>query len=236
MSGFSRIVFAKNCGTKIQEQVLKKWAASFGKELEFLQIPPCPATAKQGKGHGEGEIIARALRQSRILFQAPAFAKSTGKLFLGNHGLLLVDKGRANFFRCAAPRCGSPAVWHRLTNKLHQSEAGSRCLANMHRILRVPWFLVGARPQFWVDTRFYVCERDFYLAYLSRSHRRVQDRLGYSLEAAFYDDLKSAERVGWLDEMPLVYGASGTLGTTAASFEDPLKRRAEALTAELLSP
>lgn len=236
MSEFSRIVFAKNCGTKIQEQVLKKWVASFGKELEFLQIPPSPATAKQGKGHGEGEIIAGALRQSRILSQAPAFAKSTGKLFLGNHGLLLVDKCQMRCFRCAAPNSETPSAWHRLVNKLHQSEAGSRCLADTHRLLQVPWFFIGARPQFWVDTRFYVCGRDFYLANLSCSHRRVQDRLGYSLEAAFYDDLQRIEGVGWIDEMPLVYGTSGTLGTTAASFEEPLKRRAEALTAELLSP
>ncbi|MFM8765112.1 MAG: hypothetical protein ACKOEZ_09805, partial [Spartobacteria bacterium] len=192
-------------------------------------------TARQGKGFGEGEIVNGALQRSGILEKTPCFAKSTGKLFLKNNELLLTDKWRVRCFRCAAPNRGNPSAWHRLVNKIHQSEAGSRCLADMRRLLRVPWFFIGARPQLWVDTRFYVCGRDFYLANLSRSHRRVQDRLGYSLEAAFYDDLLRVEGVGWIHEMPLVYGTSGTLGTTAAPFEEPLRRQAEALAEELLS-
>ena len=235
-SDFRQIVFAKNCGTKIPARVLCETAASFGKELEFLEIPSSKLTARQGKGFGEGEIVRGALERSGLLGKASYFAKSTGKLFLKNHELLFADNWRASCFRCAAPNRGKSSAWHRLVNKLHQSELGSRCLADMHRFLRVPWFFIGARPQFWVDTRFYVCGRDFYLANLSRSHRRVQDRLGYSLEAAFYDDLQRVEGVGWIDEMPLVYGTSGTLGTTAAPFEEPLRRRAEALAEELLSP
>ena len=235
-SDFSKIVFAKNCGTNIQARVLSDTAAAFGKDLEFLQIPSSKLTARQGKGFGEGEIVNGALERSGLLKKAPCFAKSTGKLFLKNHKLLLVGKCRLRCFRCAAPNSETPSVWHRLVNKLHQSEAGSRCLGVFHRLLRVPWFFIGARPPFWVDTRFYVCERDFYLANLSRSHRRVNDRLGYSLEAAFYDDLHCVEGVGWIDEMPLVYGTSGTMGTTAAPFAHLLRRRAEALAAELLSP
>lgn len=235
-SDFSRIVFAKNCGTKIQSRVLSDTAAAYGKELEFLQIPSSKLTARQGKGYGEGEIVGGALGCSGILEKAPCFAKSTGKLFLKNHELLFAGKWRAKLFRCAAPNSETPSAWHRLVNKIHQSEVGSRCLADMHRLLRVPWFFIGARPQFWADTRFYLCGRDFYLANLSRSHRRVQDRLGYSLEAAFYDDLHRVEGAGWIHEMPLVYGTSGTLGTTAAPFAEPLRRRAEALAEELLSP
>ena len=235
-SDFRQIVFAKNCGTKIQSSVLSDTAAAFGKELEFLQIPSSKLTARHGKGFGEGEIVRGALERSGLLAKAPCFVKSTGKLFLKNHELLLADKWRARCFRCAAPNRKNPSAWHRLVNKLHQFEAGSRCLADMHRLLRLPWFFIGARPQCWVDTRFYVCERDFYLANLSRSHRRVQDRLGYSLEAAFYDDLQGADGIGWIDEMPLVYGTSGTLGTTAAPFAEPVRRRGEALAAELLSP
>jgi hypothetical protein len=235
-SDFCQIVFAKNCGTKIQSSVLSDTAAAFGKELEFLELPSSKLTARQGKGFGEGEIIGGALERSGLLGKSSHFAKSTGKLFLKNHELLLADEWRAKCFRCAAPNRKNPSAWHRFVNKLHQSEVGSRCLADMHRLLRVPWFLIGARPQCWVDTRFYVCERDFYLANLSRSHRRVQDRLGYSLEATFYDDLQRVEGVGWIDEMPLVYGTSGTLGTTAAPIAEPLRRRAEALAEELLSP
>lgn len=235
-SDFSRIVFAKNCGTKIQARVLSDTAAAFGKELEFLQIPSSELTARQGKGFGEGEIVKSALGRSGLLEKVPCFAKSTGKLFLKNHELLLVDQCQIRCFRCAAPNSEMPSAWHRLVNKLHQSEAGSRCLADTHRLLRVPWFLIGARPRFWVDTRFYACRRDFYLAHLSRSHQRVQDRLGYSLEAAFYDDLQGVDGVRWIDEEPVVYGTSGTLGTTAAPFAATLRLRAEALAAELLSP
>jgi len=235
-SVFRQIVFAKNCGIKIQERLLCETAAAFGKEVEFLEIPCSKLTARQGKGFGEGEIVGGALERSGLLGKAPYFAKSTGKLFLKNHELLLADKWRARCFRCAAPNRGNSSSWYRLVNKLHQSEVGSRCLADMHRLLRVPWFFICARPQCWVDTRFYVCERDFYLSNLSRSHRRVQDRLGYSLEASFYDDLQRVEGVGWIDEMPLVYGTSGTLGTTAAPFVDALRHRAQALAEELLSP
>ncbi len=235
-SDFFKIVFAKNCRTKIPAQILCDTASAFGKDLEFLEIAPSQATARQGKGHGEGEIVAAALRQSRLLAKASAFAKSTGKLFLGNHRLLLDGDQQAKCFRCAAPRFQNTRPWHGRVNRLHQSEAGSRCLSAMHRFLRVPWFFIGARPRFWVDTRFYVCGRDFYLANLSRSHHRVQDRLGYSLEAAFYDDLQGVNGVRWIDEEPIVYGASGTLGTTAATFAAPLRHRAEALAAELLSP
>ena len=235
-SEFSQIVFAKNCGTKIRASVLCETAAAFGKELEFLQIPCSKLTARQGKGFGEGEIVGGALERSGILKKAPCFVKSTGKLFLRNYELLFSDKWRARCFRCAVPNRGNPSAWHRLVNKIHQSEVGSRCLADMHRLLRVPWFFLGARPQFWVDTRFYFCERDFYLANLSRSHRRVQDRLGYSLEASVYDDLECIEGVGWIDEMPLVYGTSGTLGTTAAPFAEALRHRAEALAEEILPP
>lgn len=235
-SELGQIVFAKNCGTKIRASVLSETAASFGKELEFLEIPSSKLTARQGKGFGEGEIVLGAIECSGILGKSSSFAKSTGKLFLKNHEHLFAGRWRARCFRCAAPNRGTPSTWHRLVNKVHQSELGSRCLADMQRFLRAPWFLIGAHPQCWVDTRFYVCERDFYRANLSQSHRRVQDRLGYSLEAAFYDDLQRAEGVGWIDEMPLVYGTSGTLGTTAAPFAEPVRRRAEALAAELLSP
>lgn len=234
MSEFSTIVFAKNCGTKIQPRVLEDLAASFGKELECLEIPPARKTEIQGKGFGEGEIVNAALQRSRFLGRADGFVKSTGKLFSGNHRLLLHDFQQMVCFRCAAPQISKPMPWHCLVNKFHKSEAGSKWLAALHQFLKVPWILIGARPHSWVDTRFYFCRRDFYLGKLSRSHQRVQDRLGYSLEAAFFDDLKGVDGIRWIDEMPVVYGTSGTLGTSAASFPDHITQRAKSLAPDLL--
>lgn len=54
--------------------------------------------ARRGKGYGEGEIVAHALMQSRLLQESPAFAKCTGKLWLENFSACLRGwNGQAGF-------------------------------------------------------------------------------------------------------------------------------------------
>lgn len=54
--------------------------------------------ARRGKGYGEGEIVAHALKESRLLRDRPAFAKCTGKLWLENFDRCLRGwNGQAGF-------------------------------------------------------------------------------------------------------------------------------------------
>lgn len=54
--------------------------------------------ARRGKGYGEGEIVAHALQESRLLRGRPAFGKCTGKLWLENFGACLRGwNGQAGF-------------------------------------------------------------------------------------------------------------------------------------------
>lgn len=56
-----------------------------GLKIECLSFQnDTEAVGRYGKGYGEGEIISYALENSRILANAPAFAKCTGKLWVAN--------------------------------------------------------------------------------------------------------------------------------------------------------
>ncbi len=98
---FCQIVFAKNCGTKIQERVLCETAAAFGKELEFLQIPSSKLTARQGKGFGEGEIVGGALERSGLPMSRPHAPSPPGAMvfyrrpaaMLGGYPILCLRAG-----------------------------------------------------------------------------------------------------------------------------------------------
>ncbi|KFI27090.1 hypothetical protein CG51_11205 [Haematobacter missouriensis] len=67
--------------------------------IEVLSFQNDRATvARRGKGYGEGEIVAHALKESRLLRDRPAFGKCTGKLWLENFGACLKGwNGRAGF-------------------------------------------------------------------------------------------------------------------------------------------
>lgn len=56
-----------------------------GLDIECLSFQnDAEAVGRYGKGYGEGQIISYAMENSRILANAPAFAKCTGKLWVAN--------------------------------------------------------------------------------------------------------------------------------------------------------
>ena len=93
-----KIVFAKNCSTKIRSEILVETAHKYGKELEFVQVVSTKRTAIQGKGYGEGDLIRQALETSGILRGSTDFMKSTGKLYCPGIGMMFSHEGMGEFF------------------------------------------------------------------------------------------------------------------------------------------
>jgi hypothetical protein len=231
---FQQIVFVKNCTTRINPEILKNVARAYNKNLEFLEVSSSPRTVIQGKGYGEGDLIHQALRESHVLRQAKEFFKITGKLYSPDVSRLFTGKGSGEFLLA---QTGTPAraAWPRhLIAPLYQQPSGSRFLGFLRRRLRLPWSLIAAHPRGWIDTRFYRVRRDFYLTSLSASHRRVQDALGYTLETAFYDDLKNYEGIHYIHQEPIIVGTSGTFATTAGIYSPQIQEEARDLAARLM--
>lgn len=75
-----------------------------------------------------------------------------------------------------------------------------------------------------IDTRFYIADKEFYLANLAKTYKKVRDREGYYLEHAFCDDiLRSGYDVSSLILLvpAVIDGASGTSGIIHVSNKYP---------------
>ena len=106
----------------------------------------------------------------------------------------------------------------------------------LKRRCRIPWVLVAAPAGSLVDTRCYRVSTNFYSEVLLRSHIRVQDALGYTLERAFWDDLSEVKTgAALIDGEPMIVGTSGSLGTVVGSFSEEIKLRAQDVCERLLS-
>jgi len=228
-----RIVFAKNCGVKISREALLRKASDYGKDLEYLQVSNSMRTITQGKGYGEGDLIRQALGKSEILRSSDDFIKVTGKLYSPRLVDFDVSGKLAVFYRGDVGQSSNAGWIRRKVAPAYRSEMGSRALAFMRRRMRVPWGLVGAVPQGWIDTRFYRVRREFYLDTLIRSHQRVHDALGYTLENAVFDDLNPHD-VRLIQSPPVILGTSGTLGTTAGKYDREIQDEAEELAGRLI--
>jgi len=229
-----RIVFVKNCGAKIRPAVLERFAGDYGKELEYLQVSSASQTVFRGKGYGEGDLIRQALQASKILRESDNFFKITGKLYSPDAPRLFTLQAEGEFFLGPAAEARDAWKIRTLLAPLYGSEAGSAALGVVRRYCRMPWGLIAAAPTGWVDTRFYRVRRDFYVDVLLRSYLRVQDALGYTLENAAYDDLKACNSISLIKEPPIIFGTSGTLGTTAGEFSDEIRTLAKELAERLI--
>ena len=231
----SRIVFVKNCLTKIREEVLMESARTHGKELEFLQVDSSPRTVLQGKGFGEGDLIRQALERSTTLQEADAFMKVTGKLYAPGWERVFTVSGEGEFY-LSVPQTSVKMENLRLwTRPFYRSENGSRLMGFLKRRMRIPWEVVAATPRGWIDTRMYRVNKEFYRENLLESHRRVQDAMNYTLENAFFDDLSGMEDIRKMESIPLILGTSGTLGSTPAAFSDKICFEAKEMSRELLA-
>jgi hypothetical protein len=230
-----RVVFAKNCALSIRAEVLAQVAASYGKELEFVQVAPSPRTSIQGKGYGEGDLIRQALDKSEVLRASREFIKVTGKLFMPDAASVFTGEGDGEFFVTPTRSEGSVFPLRHVLRPVYRSLFFCQGLALMRR-LRVPWEWIAAAPPGWIDTRCYRTEMGFYQEHLLNSHKRVRDALGYTLENAVFDDLQESEPIRRITTVPVIVGMSGTLGTEAGSFSDDLRYEASDLAKNLLSP
>ena len=231
---FSELVLAKNCALPVKVEPLRKVAEAHGKRLEFVQVEASRLTRERGKGFGEGEMIRQALMKSEVLGRARGFCKATGKLFLRDADRFYAKAGRAVFHKCHAPRCGALVFWRCMLGVFYRSRRWHRLLPWMHRQARVPWSLVAAAPREWIDTRFYRISKELYLERFLGSYERVDDALGYSLEAAFADDAAGLSDCALVKSEPIVLGYSGTHGTAAAEFPEDIRRDARELADRML--
>lgn len=228
-----RVVFAKNCSLPIRSEVLSQVASRHGKELEFIQVNSSTRTSFQGKGYGEGDLIRQALEKSEVLRAHRDFIKITGKLFMPEARAVFTGEGEGEFFVTEnSPETAVFPTRHLLRTSYRSTSLG-RVLVLLKRC-RVPWGWIAAAPSGWVDTRCYRCNADFYRARLLKSHERVQDALGYTLENSVFDDLEDVLGVRRIATTPIIIGASGTLGTYAGTFSDEIIHEASELTEQLL--
>jgi len=229
------IVLVKNCSAKIRPEVLEHVAASYGKELEFIQVTPSPRTVLQGKGFGEGDMIHQVLEKSETLRRADDFIKVTGKLFCPGADAIFNGQSGGEFFVCRTFDAKDVSLIRKRLSPLYQTERGSVAMAFLKRRVRVPWSWVAAAPSALVDTRLYRVKRDFYSQILNNSFRRVQDALGYTLERAFMDDLRGCDRpVKMLEISPGIIGVSGSVGTRAGEFAEEIRAEARDLAVRLV--
>ncbi len=231
--GVQRIVFAKNCAAKIRPKILMEAASAYGKELEFIQTNSSPRTLLQGKGYGEGDMIRQALEKSDILRSADDFCKITGKLYAPGSETIFQGEIEAEVYLSTMDSSRKAVSLRRLMAPLYRSVDGGNALAFLRRRGRIPWGMIAASPAGWIDTRFYRVRRDFYRECLLNSYRRVQDALGYTLENAFFDDLKK-QPVRMIKQPPIIIGTSGTLGTTAGEYSIEIRQEAHELASKLL--
>lgn len=231
----SSIVFVKNCGARIRPGVLEQVAASYGKELEFIQVESSPRTVLQGKGFGEGDMILQAIEKSETLRRADDFIKVTGKLFCPGADTIFNGQSDGEFFVCRSFDAKGVSLIRKRLSPFYQTERGSMMMAFLKRRVRVPWGWVAIAPGAVVDTRFYRVNRNFYSHALKKSHRRVQDALGYTLERAFMDDLRGCNRsIKMLEISPGIIGISGSIGTRVGEFSDEIRAEAHDLGARLV--
>lgn len=75
-----RVVFVENSGADLERFRTLGSAA----RLELVSLDNNSFPSEFGKGYGEAQLIDEALRRSRMLAQAPAFMKATGRILLRN--------------------------------------------------------------------------------------------------------------------------------------------------------
>lgn len=233
-SCFDEIVLVKNCSLPICVDPLHQTADAHGKRFEFLQVESSPLTRERGKGYGEGDMIRKALKESELLKRSDGFCKATGKLYLKDAAAFYGMAGSAVFFQTPAPQCGVLLFWRRLLDGFYQSDRFHRVPPWLHRRARIPWSICAAAPTKWLDTRFYRVSKEVYAKRFSCSHERVDDALGYSLEAALAADSKGLHGGIFMEAKPIVFGYSGTHGTAAAEFPQDIRDDAADLVPKLL--
>ncbi len=82
------VVFFENSGHPVDFTPLEDTASRLGKALEIVSYPGNVGTSEKGRGYGEGEILNRAVRDSRLIRRHKSFFKVTGRFKIANFSSL----------------------------------------------------------------------------------------------------------------------------------------------------
>lgn len=170
------IVICDGSNFDLREFVLTQWPNASIEILFFLNDEE--KVSQRGKGYGEGEIIAYALKHSKTLKRADRFMKCTSKLWVNDVEDLLED-------------CG-PTQFHIRGRKTQE----------------------GIWVNTWVDTRFYIVQKNFYRRHLLNTYKNVHREQKFFLEHAFLEKLVSLSSLPHIlfPRKPEIRGVSGTSG------------------------
>jgi hypothetical protein len=185
------IVFCENSGTQFDFSKLKELADNKGKKLEVIVFNGDKKSLKYGKGYGEGHLILHAFRNSTILKNCTSFYKITGRLFVSNFETIhLTHLNDSNVFWRFKGSCSLKTLTHSnyFPNKL--------LLIFRSILLNYLRKKISIRHKLeMIDTRFYKCDKSFYLKTLCKKHNNVRDRWVYYLEHSFFDAISNCQEV-----------------------------------------
>jgi len=95
----SDLVFCENTNFNFDYSYLHEKAVQYGKKLEILSFKGDYIRIQQnGKGYGEGEIIAYALNNSKLLSKSESFFKLTGRLVVKNMDQIITSSPLSSYF------------------------------------------------------------------------------------------------------------------------------------------
>lgn len=218
------IVFCENTNSSYDFTQIIEFARARNKTLEVLVFGGNQKAQTRGKGYGEGEIVAYAMKNSHYLSRSQSFYKITGRLFVQNFEQVhQVNDHLPNVFK-------SPAFSPPLDPfaSLVRPEASS-WLGKVRAVLRYLYVFFGRGRgrgphdyQKHTSTVFYKCSVPFFKKNLLNSYQRVNEPKSYVLEHVIYEDLVGKNLSQFLVQ-PEIVGRSGSTGI----FYDGLDYSAE---------
>jgi hypothetical protein len=224
------IVFCENTNTSYDFTPIIELASRHHKTLEVLVFSGNDKAQIYGKGFGEGEIVAYAMKNSRYLSQSQTFYKITGRLFIQN--FCQIQQTHANLARVFKVPAFAPEV----DPFANMVEAESKSLPSKVRaVVRYLYVFFGRGrghgPHDYrkhTATVFYKCDVNFFKKYLLNSYKRVNEPKSYVLEHVFYQDLAKREFSPFLMQ-PEIVGRSGGTGKLydGLDYSDEVKRLTE---------
>ncbi len=217
----NQIIFCENSQTDYDFHKIQQFAKDEGKNLEVLVFDGNREAQRYGKGYGEGKIIKYALQGSSHLNDNINFYKITGRLFIPEF-------------------CQIQQQYAQFSNvfKIHQSAAKKKVFESSISLyketfksylfsLKTRGFKAPHNPNVYVNAAFFKSNVAFFKKNLLDSYKRVNDKVGYYLEHAYYDDLIGKNFTS-MDTKYDIIGRSGSRGHVfAGDYSDEIKKIAK---------
>lgn len=160
------IVFAENSGwdlTSIQHQ-LPPYEAG---RIEFVSLDPAEFDISRGKGYNEVLMINEVIKRSRLIENAGAFLKATGRYPIYNIGYFLRQAARQLY------------------------ERGNDLYCDMKDHHLYDWLRLGWNGHSF-ECRLFGAKTDWYLANMAPAYRQCNDYDGHLMETVMFGVVKEA--------------------------------------------